>query len=611
MFCKLKFFFTLSFLILGLFFVSAQQMGSNDDFDGDGIANVSDIDDDNDGVLDAVESPRCFFSEEEALIIVPTSVSSDISLSSGTLPNIADGFITTYFTFTHVIPVDDLTILEFETTVPIELTTILFENDGSSTSSFLIDRSSEPATAKMQAWDGSSWLDLTSNLDENDVRTNISITMNQGAYKKYRLYGIDGATSAQGRLAEIVLTAASGYVASYHPKNTPCTQDRDEDTYPNHFDTDSDGDGCFDALESGTTSDDTAETIPGPYGSNGFADSLQDSSNPDVYNDTYTYSGAINPNVGVCIDTDGDDVADIDDMDDDNDGILDNDERGASTDCFYKVTRYYNKNSSNNFTLQTNTPSLETNFTSIDANGLPWVRDSFPDLIMSEQVLGDVFPVSSSSGEEVVILDIEVDFSSQTNVQFRIQTSTFWDHNYLLLFEDNVLSPNSISQSVHVSTKDGTFSPETTPISPEGRIKLRYYHHDDGASNSGRVQWKSDQQTSYIRLDGSTFPSNCQAELDTDGDGIPNHLDIDSDNDRCFDADEAYGQYATDSNSDGTYGGSIGPSHVNSDGTVIGAPYNTGAVPSVIDNTNKSTCPRKFMRHGKYFDIGSERPMTF
>ncbi|WP_265429743.1 hypothetical protein [Chryseobacterium sp. YIM B08800] len=32
-------------------------MGSSDDFDGDGIINSVDIDDDNDGILDAIEAP--------------------------------------------------------------------------------------------------------------------------------------------------------------------------------------------------------------------------------------------------------------------------------------------------------------------------------------------------------------------------------------------------------------------------------------------------------------------------------------------------------------------------------------------------------------------------
>ncbi|RUM71010.1 MAG: hypothetical protein DSZ09_03660, partial [Sulfurovum sp.] len=35
------------------------------DLDGDGIINNLDIDDDNDGILDADESPNCFYSATE------------------------------------------------------------------------------------------------------------------------------------------------------------------------------------------------------------------------------------------------------------------------------------------------------------------------------------------------------------------------------------------------------------------------------------------------------------------------------------------------------------------------------------------------------------------
>ncbi|WOD42566.1 gliding motility-associated C-terminal domain-containing protein [Hwangdonia lutea] len=60
---------------------------------------------------------------------------------------------------------------------------------------------------------------------------------------------------------------------------------------------------------------------------------------------------------------------------------------------------------------------------------------------------------------------------------------------------------------------------------------------------------------------------------DTDDDGIPNYKDIDSDNDGCPDANEAYSDSNADSNSDGTYGGVVGASEVNPDGTVIAATY--------------------------------------
>jgi gliding motility-associated-like protein len=86
---------------------------------------------------------------------------------------------------------------------------------------------------------------------------------------------------------------------------------------------------------------------------------------------------------------------------------------------------------------------------------------------------------------------------------------------------------------------------------------------------------------------GATFTS-----IDTDGDGIADHLDTDSDNDGCNDADEAYGFSGTDSNSDGTYGDVITSLEVDSNGLVTaagvtGTSYNTSPQTTTSPSGNK------------------------
>lgn len=61
------------------------------------------------------------------------------------------------------------------------------------------------------------------------------------------------------------------------------------------------------------------------------------------------------------------------------------------------------------------------------------------------------------------------------------------------------------------------------------------------------------------------------ATRDTDRDGIADCLDTDSDNDGCGDADEAYGDADTDIDDNGRYGN--GNPAINGDGTVSAAPY--------------------------------------
>ncbi|SIR40235.1 hypothetical protein SAMN05421682_1241, partial [Chryseobacterium indoltheticum] len=73
LFCQI---FLLSLLSSGIVYA---QTGPNDDFDGDGIINSIDIDDDNDGVPDATESPNCYYTASE--IAIPASVTTTVAHS--------------------------------------------------------------------------------------------------------------------------------------------------------------------------------------------------------------------------------------------------------------------------------------------------------------------------------------------------------------------------------------------------------------------------------------------------------------------------------------------------------------------------------------------------
>ena len=85
--------------------------------------------------------------------------------------------------------------------------------------------------------------------------------------------------------------------------------DTDGDGFPNYMDTDSDGDGCSDAVEAGAVTNLTTTTVAGPYGANGFANSLETVAESGVYIGTYTYSYATDPSINFCLDSDGDGAA--------------------------------------------------------------------------------------------------------------------------------------------------------------------------------------------------------------------------------------------------------------------------------------------------------------
>ena len=92
------------------------------------------------------------------------------------------------------------------------------------------------------------------------------------------------------------------------------------------MDLDSDGDGCSDASESKTVNSLTATTVTGAYGNNGFANSIETATESGLYSGTYLYARATDSSLKACLDSDYDGVADVDDLDDDNDGILDSNE---------------------------------------------------------------------------------------------------------------------------------------------------------------------------------------------------------------------------------------------------------------------------------------------
>ena len=119
--------------------------------------------------------------------------------------------------------------------------------------------------------------------------------------------------------------AYAGNTATWTFANLPAAPvcDTDGDGVPNIRDLDSDGDGCFDAVEAKTVSSLTQSIVSSPYGNNGFANSIETNSESGVYTGTYVYSRATDASIRSCLDTDFDGVPDLDDLDDDNDGILD------------------------------------------------------------------------------------------------------------------------------------------------------------------------------------------------------------------------------------------------------------------------------------------------
>ena len=77
--------------------------------------------------------------------------------------------------------------------------------------------------------------------------------------------------------------------------------------------------------------------------------------------------------------------------------------------------------------------------------------------------------------------------------------------------------------------------------------------------------------------------------IDTGADGTPDYLNLDSDGDGCSDANEAYASATADGGDGGQFGTGT-PAATDASGLVTAATYDTGAVASVIDATDATAC---------------------
>lgn len=345
-------------MALASFNYLSAQTGPNDDFDGDGIINSIDIDDDNDGIPDAVESPSCFYlASEWNTGVKPTTngvvVSSALTTTTGNFSQLLDNVTgTTAVTFTtgQAIQNANVYLFTFDHAVRLDALYLKFNTATQFVGNTKIQGSNTN--------NGADWVDLSaaiapgsaSNVTANGGITVASsmkypVTLNTTtAYKYIRITGVAGATtsaSAQNASEVYFDFNLATYVASYYPKTTCTDTNIDGDGMLPHFDLDTDGDGCSDALESGATTITTANyQFTGNVGTNGLLNSLETVVDNGMINYTSTYNAyAIVSTINACTDTDGDGIRDVIDIDDDNDGVLDMLECGSVANAANKPAK--------------------------------------------------------------------------------------------------------------------------------------------------------------------------------------------------------------------------------------------------------------------------------
>ncbi|MGB2129200.1 MAG: hypothetical protein ACPHXR_06945, partial [Flavicella sp.] len=330
-------------------------------------------------------------------------------------------------------------------------------------------------------------------------------------------------------------------------------QDTDNDGTPDHLDTDSDGDGCADAVEAGfTDADDDGQVDGTGINADGKVSGGDGYTTPADTDSSGTADHLESGVAGCLTDTDGDGIPDSTDLDDDNDGIVDTDEGCTITYSYTNATA----NSNGEYTIHAFTDGLLANDGYIDgttvfiANGLQSETLTIKD---NDDTLHDSY---SGNGQ----------YTDSDGEQYIVGTS-------------NVI--RSVSHAVITNNTTG----ETGKVYQLQIVgETNFYHAPTIEINNGdNITWTASNNTSvqfpkfaigqalYSTLLSPVANEDVCTGIDTDNDGTPDHLDTDSDGDGCSDAEEAG---FTDADEDGQVDGT----GIDADGKVSGGDgYSTPA----------------------------------
>ncbi|WP_461130462.1 beta strand repeat-containing protein, partial [Spirosoma aerophilum] len=284
-------------------------------------------------------------------------------------------------------------------------------------------------------------------------------------------------------------------------ENISCA-DTDGDGVVNSLDLDSDGDGCADAIEGGaafnTANITSAGALTGTVSSATATNGV-----PTVAGAGQTIGFSQNASVNACLDSDNDGVADLDDLDDDNDGILDTVEcPNLSTYSVYTYSRYDVSHASNiPFSIVGNTTTVGTFNQTTAASNITY----------------------NTVGWKLLATNVVSDASQKITVTIAPDAATTGS----FLLADAMLITNGVNTYVIDESNTAGFSKTGAWT---GQSFAGSYLNSNWVSSAPHTGKTATWEFSNI--------PNASSICDTDGDGISNHLDRDSDGDGCADAIE-------------------------------------------------------------------------
>ena len=264
------------------------------------------------------------------------------------------------------------------------------------------------------------------------------------------------------------------------------------------------------------------------------------------------------------IDSDGDGIPDIVDLDDDDDGIYDTQEICGTNPLPLVQSRdlrvYIDLDEWEN----------ETSWTLTVGGGQVASGNNYP---ASAEIIDNTYTVYSAGTAIFTINDSWGDGLSLNGGSDSNGTSGF------ALYMDGVLVYQS-APSPNFGTQFTTNWQVTLQLDPFTCLSTDPSADDD-----------YDGIPNYMDPDYCTLNAAGACDsMDTDGDGLPDYLDTDADNDGCTDPNEAYQDPSADGGDNGMYGIGDPPPTDTLDGTVIAASYITPH-PSWQDSLDFGICP--------------------
>ena len=280
------------------------------------------------------------------------------------------------------------------------------------------------------------------------------------------------------------------------------------------------------------------------------------------------------PNPQTSLDTDGDGISDICDDDDDNDGILDVNELNCSTG-FVNLGQTFTNNTSNPGTVNNvyTYGGVTATFKYELQGGATW--NSGVNNQTATGVTGSYINVQANNTDfptnKVAVYTLT--FSKPIyNLNFKLSGLDNDDRADFTANNSGVNVPVTIS---NINLTNGVFIGQSVNSSNSGNSGGNAPANSVAVNTTGPINQiviktaKNGGNSSDITLQINEL-TYC-IEIDSDGDGTPNHLDLDSDNDGCSDANEYYNSSTADGGDGGVYG--TGTPTVNTNGTVKAASY--------------------------------------